>query len=192
MILCGLNTMGLKIGQVVGHQSQITMVSRQSTQKTWVYDGWVGQQVQKNCTCNVSQCAKQGTKPKRFKCVHSLQVSTFKENQLHLESFCIQLFFIFLESFFVFRIICKLFQQGELEQAEKCGELAKEVDGYNAAAYVNLGNCSLAKGEQQKAKQLYTLALDNDASCVEALYNLGKCISTKRDFKGRTGLSKGC
>lgn len=71
-----------------------------------------------------------------------------------------------------------------MEQAEKCGELAKEVDGYNAAAYVNLGNCSLAKGEQQKAKQLYTLALDNDASCVEALYNLGKCIFTKCTLKG--------
>ncbi|XP_054278249.1 intraflagellar transport protein 88 homolog [Macrosteles quadrilineatus] len=65
------------------------------------------------------------------------------------------------------------FLQGDLEQAEKCGEMAKEVDGYNAAAYVNLGNCSLAKGDQQKAKQLYTLALDNDTSCTEALYNLG-------------------
>lgn len=54
MILCGLNTMGLKIGQVVGHQSQVTMVSRQSTQKTWVSDGRAGQQVQKNCRCNVS------------------------------------------------------------------------------------------------------------------------------------------
>lgn len=63
MILCGLNTMGLKIGQVVGHQSQVTMVSRQSTRKTWVSDGRVGQQVQKNCMRNVSYCAKQGTKP---------------------------------------------------------------------------------------------------------------------------------
>lgn len=52
---------------------------------------------------------------------------------------------------------------------------------------MNLGNCSLAKGEQQKAKQLYTLALDNDASCVEALYNLGKCTY----IPALAGLQKG-
>lgn len=46
--------MGLQIGQVVRHQSQVTMVSSQRTQKTWVSDGRVGQQVQKNCICNVS------------------------------------------------------------------------------------------------------------------------------------------
>lgn len=50
---------------------------------------------------------------------------------------------------------------------------------------MNLGNCSLAKGEQQKAKQLYTLALDNDASCVEALYNLGKCIYPNQTLNSR-------
>ncbi|XP_039276818.1 intraflagellar transport protein 88 homolog [Nilaparvata lugens] len=65
------------------------------------------------------------------------------------------------------------FLQGDIEQAEKSGEAAKEADGYNAGAYVNLGNCSLSRGELVRAKDLYTLALDNDASCVEAIYNLG-------------------
>lgn len=65
-------------------------------------------------------------------------------------------------------------QQGDVDNAEKCGEAARESDAYNAAAYVNLGNCSLAKGEPQRAKQLYSLALDSDASCIEALYNLGQ------------------
>ena len=67
------------------------------------------------------------------------------------------------------------FLQGEVEQAEKYAELARESDSYNPAAFVNLGNCHYQRGDLEKAKELYVVALDNDASCVEALYNLGLC-----------------
>nr|CAD7458130.1 unnamed protein product [Timema tahoe] len=63
--------------------------------------------------------------------------------------------------------------QGDIEQAEKYSELARESDCYNSAAFVNLGNCSLSKGDLEKGKELFACALDCDASCVEALYNLG-------------------
>ena len=53
--------------------------------------------------------------------------------------------------------------------------MAKDSDSYNAAAFVNLGNCSFQKGDVEKAKELYNVALENDASCVEALYNQGLC-----------------
>ena len=45
--------------------------------------------------------------------------------------------------------------QGEGENAEKYAELAKDSDSYNAAAFVNMGNCSLEKGDVEKAKELY-------------------------------------
>jgi intraflagellar transport protein 88 len=67
-----------------------------------------------------------------------------------------------------------LFQQGDIGQAEKYGEMARQADSYNAAAFVNLGNCSLAQNDVEKAKELFSCALDSDASCVEALYNLGE------------------
>ena len=51
----------------------------------------------------------------------------------------------------------------------------RTADSYNAAAFVNLGNCCFIKGDTEKAKELYQVALDNDASCVEALYNTGLC-----------------
>jgi len=69
-----------------------------------------------------------------------------------------------------------LLQQGDANQAEKYGEMARQVDSYNAAAFVNLGNCSLVRGDIEKAKELFACALDSDASCVEALYNLGEMI----------------
>jgi len=73
------------------------------------------------------------------------------------------------------RLSCVLvFQQGDLDQAEKYAELGREADSYNAAAFVNLGTCSLAKGDAEKAKELFMCALENDAACVEALYNLGE------------------
>ena len=67
------------------------------------------------------------------------------------------------------------FLQGELDQAERYAQLAREADSYNAAAFVNLGNCCLKRDDTEKAKELYMIALENDASCVEALYNLGLC-----------------
>ena len=42
--------------------------------------------------------------------------------------------------------------QGESEQAEKYAELAKDSDSYNAAAFVNMGNCSFETGDVEKAK----------------------------------------
>lgn len=66
-----------------------------------------------------------------------------------------------------------IFQQGNLDEAEKFGELAKEADSYNSGAYVNLGNVALSKRDFEKAKHLYLLALDNDPSSIDALYNLG-------------------
>ena len=57
--------------------------------------------------------------------------------------------------------------------SEKYAEMGKNADSYNAAAFVNLGNCFFQKGDVEKAKEHYNVALENDASCVEALYNLG-------------------
>ena len=64
------------------------------------------------------------------------------------------------------------FLQGDNDAAENYAELAKDTDSYNAAAFVNLANCSFEKGDVEKARELYNVALENDASCVEALYNL--------------------
>ncbi|XP_076226505.1 intraflagellar transport protein 88-like protein nompB isoform X2 [Nomia melanderi] len=65
------------------------------------------------------------------------------------------------------------FLQGDYEQAERCGEIARNTDSYNAAAYVNLSACAIRKGEFQIARELLLCALDTDASHVQALYNLG-------------------
>ena len=46
------------------------------------------------------------------------------------------------------------FLQGENDQAEKYAELARETDSYNAAAFVNLGNCCLSKGDIEKVSGL--------------------------------------
>ncbi|KAF3428930.1 hypothetical protein E2986_11773 [Frieseomelitta varia] len=63
--------------------------------------------------------------------------------------------------------------QGDYDQAEKCGEIARNADSYNAAAYVNLSACAIRKGELNIAKEFLLCALDTDASHVQALYNLG-------------------
>ncbi|XP_043529703.1 intraflagellar transport protein 88 homolog isoform X2 [Frieseomelitta varia] len=65
------------------------------------------------------------------------------------------------------------FLQGDYDQAEKCGEIARNADSYNAAAYVNLSACAIRKGELNIAKEFLLCALDTDASHVQALYNLG-------------------
>ena len=52
--------------------------------------------------------------------------------------------------------------------------MARDSNGYNDAALVNLGNCCFNKGDLEKAREHYIAAIDIDASCVEALYNLGK------------------
>ncbi|KAF0290444.1 Intraflagellar transport protein 88 [Amphibalanus amphitrite] len=65
------------------------------------------------------------------------------------------------------------FLRKEFEEAERYAVQARDADGYNAPALVNLGNCCLQRGDLQKAKEYYICALDNDASCVQALYNLG-------------------
>jgi intraflagellar transport protein 88 len=65
------------------------------------------------------------------------------------------------------------FLQGDLEQAERYGDIAKSADFYNACAYVNLGNCMFARGDYERAKEFYHEALATDSSCTEALYNLG-------------------
>ncbi|XP_015589688.1 intraflagellar transport protein 88 homolog [Cephus cinctus] len=65
------------------------------------------------------------------------------------------------------------FLQGDYDQAERCGEIARKADSYNAAAYVNLSACAINKGEFERARELLLCALDNDASHVQALYNLG-------------------
>lgn len=74
-----------------------------------------------------------------------------------------------------------MFQQGDYENAEKCGELVKHTDGYNSAGFVNLGACAMARGNLEQAKNYFISALDCDPSSFEALYNLGKddCIFCK-------------
>ena len=67
-------------------------------------------------------------------------------------------------------------QRKEFEDAEKYAERARDADGYNASALVNLGNCCFQRGDLEKAKEYYICALDNDASCVQALYNLGRSV----------------
>ncbi|KZR99911.1 Intraflagellar transport protein 88, partial [Daphnia magna] len=64
-------------------------------------------------------------------------------------------------------------QQGDVASAEKYAEVARDLDPYNAAAFVCLGSYSLRRSDFNKAKDFILCALDNDAACVEALYNLG-------------------
>ena len=64
-----------------------------------------------------------------------------------------------------------------------CTLFFRTADSYNAAAFVNLGNCCFIKGDTEKAKELYQVALDNDASCVEALYNTGIALYVFRHQK---------
>nr|XP_012152917.1 PREDICTED: intraflagellar transport protein 88 homolog isoform X9 [Megachile rotundata] len=65
------------------------------------------------------------------------------------------------------------FFQGDYDQAERCGEIARTADTYNAAAYVNLSACAFRKNELNIAKEFLLCALDTDAGHVQALYNLG-------------------
>ncbi|BES88088.1 Hypothetical protein NTJ_00896 [Nesidiocoris tenuis] len=65
------------------------------------------------------------------------------------------------------------YHRAEYEEAEKFAEAARASDAYNAAAYVNLGNCCMIKGDPEKAKNDYLIAIDNDPTCIAALYNLG-------------------
>lgn len=60
-----------------------------------------------------------------------------------------------------------------MEEAEKWGETAKELDSYNASVYVNLGNVAFNKRKFEQAKEYYEAAYETDSTCVEALYNLG-------------------
>lgn len=68
------------------------------------------------------------------------------------------------------------FQQEEIDQAERYAVMARDSNGYNEAALVNLGNCCFKKKDYEKAKEHFLAALDIDASCVEALFNLGKFL----------------
>ncbi|KAK3876729.1 hypothetical protein Pcinc_018509 [Petrolisthes cinctipes] len=65
------------------------------------------------------------------------------------------------------------FLQNEVDHAEKYALMARDSNGYNDAALVNLGNCCYERGDFEKAREHYVAALDIDASCVDALYNLG-------------------
>lgn len=57
--------------------------------------------------------------------------------------------------------------------------MARDSNGYNDSALVNLGNCCFKRKDYEKAREHYIAALDIDASCVEALYNLGKNCRVK-------------
>jgi intraflagellar transport protein 88 len=70
-----------------------------------------------------------------------------------------------------------MLQQGDIDEAEKWGDKARQTDSYNAGAFVNLGSCAFARGEFDKARDLFLCSLENDSSCVEALYNLGEFAS---------------
>ncbi|XP_047741162.1 intraflagellar transport protein 88 homolog [Hyalella azteca] len=63
--------------------------------------------------------------------------------------------------------------QKDLSQAELYASQARDSNGYNEAALVNLGNVCYLRGDYEKARELYLAALDIDAAAVEALYNLG-------------------
>ncbi|XP_069164782.1 intraflagellar transport protein 88 homolog isoform X2 [Procambarus clarkii] len=65
------------------------------------------------------------------------------------------------------------FLQNEIDLADKYALMARDSNGYNDAALVNLGNCCYKREDFEKAREHYIAALDIDASCVEALYNLG-------------------
>ncbi|KAL0281026.1 UNVERIFIED_CONTAM: hypothetical protein PYX00_002147 [Menopon gallinae] len=77
--------------------------------------------------------------------------------------------------------------QGDLDQAEKWGESAKELDSYNAASYVNLGNVCFARSHLEQAKEFYEVAYDNDSTCVEALYNLGLVSKQMQNYEESLG-----
>ena len=47
------------------------------------------------------------------------------------------------------------FLQGDLEQAERYSKHARTTDSYNAAAFVNLGNCCYQKDDIEKAKEMF-------------------------------------
>ena len=51
------------------------------------------------------------------------------------------------------------FLQGDLEQAERYAEHARTTDSYNAAAFVNLGNCCYQKGDIEKAKEMFQVRI---------------------------------
>ncbi|XP_045130723.1 intraflagellar transport protein 88 homolog isoform X1 [Portunus trituberculatus] len=65
------------------------------------------------------------------------------------------------------------FLQNETDLADNYAQMARDANGYNDAALVNLGNCCYKREDYEKAREHYIAALDIDASCVEALYNLG-------------------
>ncbi|KAF2357550.1 Tetratricopeptide repeat [Trinorchestia longiramus] len=68
--------------------------------------------------------------------------------------------------------------QKDLSQAELYATQARDSNGYNEAALINLGNVCYLRGDHEKARELYLAALDIDAAAVEALYNLG--LANKR------------
>ncbi|XP_023318131.1 intraflagellar transport protein 88 homolog [Trichogramma pretiosum] len=71
------------------------------------------------------------------------------------------------------------FLRGEYNQAETYSDAAKNADGYNIAAYVNLAACSIMKNRLDTAKEYLLSALENDPTHVQALYNLGLVYKRK-------------
>lgn len=65
----------------------------------------------------------------------------------------------------------------DLLNAEKYSEIAKSLDSYNPATYVNQGVCEMMKNDYYTAKTLMETALEIDSTNFEGLYNMGEFIS---------------
>ena len=65
------------------------------------------------------------------------------------------------------------FLQGDLEQAERAAEHARTDDSYNAAAFVNLGNCWFQKGDVEKAKEMFQVGLPAVIKTTVKQYAIG-------------------
>lgn len=63
------------------------------------------------------------------------------------------------------------FLQGDLEQAERYAEHARRTDSYNAAAFVNLGNCCYQKGDIEKAKEMFQVIIQSFRSMQISTFN---------------------
>ena len=75
------------------------------------------------------------------------------------------------------------FLEDDTKNAIKYGEMAIDVDRYNAQALVNCGNCHFIRGEYQQAKDMYAEAVSVEADCLEALYNLGLSLKMLESFE---------
>ena len=65
------------------------------------------------------------------------------------------------------------FLENDIKNAERYGQMATDVDRYNALALVNSGNCSFVREDYEEARKMYPEAVNVEADCLEALYNLG-------------------